>query len=99
MQESGSDWDSLSGGEDFEPESVSIAVGSSQKLQQNREPMPPPSQRSLSPVNKSPLSRTNGESRPPPRVAENYRNMMNRGEQSGKMKPKSPKGILYYILK
>ena len=79
FQDSNSDWDSLSGDEELEPPSVSVAVESSRQIKQP--PHVDPIEQHVSPsLAKSPLSRTNKEPRAPPRTSEKYRNTANRGQ-------------------
>lgn len=81
FQESDSEWDSMSGDEDIEPASISVAVNPPAKLKPDVNPPTHAPHQNLSPLPKSPLSRTNFEAKAPPRTAESYRNMINRGEK------------------
>ena len=82
MQESDSDWDSLSGGgPDIGDVSVSIAANPSRHIKPHA-PRPPSAERTNSPafIKNTPLQNTDQiDTRPAPRVAEQYRNISNRG--------------------
>jgi len=81
--ESGSDWDSLSGDDDIEPPSISIAADTPQNTKHVEADAPHVAPRGFSPSNKNPLTRTGMEPRAPPRTAETYRNMLNKGNVQG----------------